>query len=221
MIARRKVSEKMLLSDDKISQIVAAEIDPLNGERLEELRLQNIQSSQRKTEWIKRRQEKLSKINNGRAIMTMMKTKYPKEWLWSDRGLKVGNKIRCIQALSSTLPTMINKTRGRSDMEEKRCRQCCSETEDGQHILSKCELNRKLIQERHDRLVNEIGKELKIKYPNRKVQGERTWRRGAGLIKPDITTVDENGHCIIIELTCPCESIVEYLQQRKVEKERK
>ena len=108
----------------------------------------------------------------------MIPSKHPRDWLWSDRGLKVGNKIRCIQALSSTLPTKINKTRGRTDMEEKKCRQCHLEIENDQHIPSTCEYNKKLIQERHNWLVHKIGKELKSKYPNRKIQLERSWRLG-------------------------------------------
>ena len=35
MIARKKASEKMLLSSDKISQAVASEMDTINGEQLE------------------------------------------------------------------------------------------------------------------------------------------------------------------------------------------
>ena len=221
MIARKKASEKMLLSDDTISQAIATEIDPRNGERLERLRLHNVQPNQRHGEWTKRREERLSKINNGRAIRTMMQSKHPRDWLWSDRGLKVGNKIRCIQALSSTLPIKINKTRGRTDMEEKKCRKCHLKIEDDQHILSTCEYNKKLIQERHNRLVDKIGKELKSKYLNGKIQLERSWQLGTELVKPDITTVDENGHCILIEVTCPYETSTEYLRQRKTEKEQK
>ena len=135
MIARKKASEKMLLSDDTISQTITTKIDPRNGERLEGLRLHNMQPSQRHAEWIKRREENLNKVNNGRATRTMMQSKHPQDWLWSDRGLKVGNKIRCIQAHSSTLPTKINKTRGRTDMEEKKCRQCHLEIGDDQFDL--------------------------------------------------------------------------------------
>ena len=48
MIARKKASEKMLLSNDKISEVVAPEIDPVNGERLEGLKLHDIQTNKRK-----------------------------------------------------------------------------------------------------------------------------------------------------------------------------
>ena len=68
VIARKKASEKMLLSSDKISQTVASEIDPMNDERLEGLRLHNLQPNKRKTTWAERRFENLAKINNGKAI---------------------------------------------------------------------------------------------------------------------------------------------------------
>ena len=48
-------------------------------------------------------------------------------------------------------------------------------------------MNKKLIQEQHNRLVNKIGKELKYKLSKTKVQIEQTWCRGTELIKPDIT----------------------------------
>ena len=78
MIARKITSKNLL----KISQIVAAEIGPLNSEHLERLQLHNVRSRERKTEWIKGRQEKLSKIKNRKAMMTMTETKYPIEWPW-------------------------------------------------------------------------------------------------------------------------------------------
>ena len=121
------------------------------------LRLHNILANKRKTTWVERSLENLTNINNGKAIRTMMSTKHPTGWLWSDKRLRVGNKVRCIQALSSTLPTMINKTKACRALEEKRCWRCHKETEDVQHILSACEMNAKLIQERHNRLVNKIG----------------------------------------------------------------
>ena len=119
MIARKKASKKMLLSNDKISQIVASEINPINGECLEGLKLQNAQANKRKTTWTDRKLANISKINNRHAIRTMILIKHPRDWLWSEKGLRVWNKVRCVQALLSTLPTMINKTRGCMDMEEK------------------------------------------------------------------------------------------------------
>lgn len=49
MTARKEASEKMLLSDNKVSQTVATEIDPRNGERLEGLRLYKTRPNQRHT----------------------------------------------------------------------------------------------------------------------------------------------------------------------------
>ena len=83
--------------------------------------MHNILANKRKTTWAERSLENLTKINNGKAIRTMMPTKHPTGWLWSDKGLRVGNKVRCVQALSSTLPTMINKTKACRSLEEKRC----------------------------------------------------------------------------------------------------
>ena len=48
-IARKKANEKMLRSDDAVAQAVALEMDLVNGEHLEGLRLHNINTSQRKT----------------------------------------------------------------------------------------------------------------------------------------------------------------------------
>lgn len=116
---------------------------------------------------------------------------------------------------------MVIKTRGHTDMDEKKCRRCWLEAEDNQQILCKCKGNRKMIQERDSRLVNKITKELKINNPGSKVQIERTCQRDTELVKPDITVVNEDGHCVIIEVTCPYESSFEYFQQRKTDKEKK
>ena len=94
--------------------------------------------------------------------------------------------------------------------------------EDDQHILSVCTMNKKLIQEQHNRLVNEIDKKLKDKFPETKVQIEQSWRRGTKLIKPDVATIYENkGHCVIVKLTCPYDLNKDYFQQRRSEKEKK
>ena len=68
----------------------------------------------------------------------------------------------------------VNKRSGRTDVEEKHCQRCRLEIEDDHHILSACVMNSNIIQERHNSLVNKIGKELKSNLPDRKVQIERT-----------------------------------------------
>lgn len=80
-------------------------------------------------------------------------SKVSRDWIWTDRGLKPGDKIRCLQAFSNTTPNIINKTRGESDMQLRKCRQCKEELDDDKHILSKCKLSNGLITKRHDHLV--------------------------------------------------------------------
>ena len=72
--------------------------------------LQSTQGNQTKSAWSKRKLDDLKGINNSKAIRTMMATKHHRGWLCSDKGVKTRNKVRCIQALSSTVQTMINKT---------------------------------------------------------------------------------------------------------------
>ena len=55
MIAGKNVSEKMLLWDDAVSLTAAIEVDPINGQRLEGLRLQSTQASQKILLWKKMR----------------------------------------------------------------------------------------------------------------------------------------------------------------------
>ena len=131
-------------------------------------------------------------------------------------GIKVGDKIRAIQVLSCTLLTKINKTRGNPNLLSKRCK-CGKSIEDDAHILISCELNHKLIIKRHDHLVNEIAKEIKRGDPTATVCIERHWRQELELVKPDMTLIDK-GHCYIIELTCPYETSIEYLDQRAQDK---
>ena len=84
----------MLLFDDKVSQTVAIEIDPQNGDCLEGMRLHSIQPNQRHSEWIRGRQERLKKISNGRTITTMMESKCSRDWLWLNRGLIRSDAIK-------------------------------------------------------------------------------------------------------------------------------
>ena len=67
---------------------------------------------------------------------------------------------------------VINKTRGCLDMDKKRCCRCLVNIEDDQHILSKWETNKILIQKQHNRLMNKIGEELKQNNPYTKFQLE-------------------------------------------------
>ena len=106
----------MLLSSDKISQTVIFEIDPINGERLETLRLHNLQANKRKTTWAERRFENLAKINDKNAIRTMMLTKHPRGWLWSEKGIESQkqSKVRPDPIINSTKDGKQNKGLHRS-----------------------------------------------------------------------------------------------------------
>ena len=99
----------------------------------------------------------------------------------------------------------VNKTQGNPDMNIKKY-QCRNNIEDDAHILNSCELNHKLITLRqNDHLVSKIAKELKTNYSSTEVWIGRHWRLDLQLLKPDITMTIE-GHCYIIEVTCPYET---------------
>ena len=68
------------------------------------------------------REKLIERQNNGRFMVTTFTSKTSRDWLWTKRGLKVGDKIRAIQALSCSLPTKVNKTRGNPNLTVKRCK---------------------------------------------------------------------------------------------------
>ena len=111
----------------------------------------------------------------------------------------------------------MNKTRGETDILNRKCRQCKREIEDDHHILNKCRANEGLITKRHDYLVKKIAKELQKKDKANKVWLERSWRKGREIVRLDIT-VAKDGHCQIMQATCPYEVSREYLQSRGEEK---
>ena len=144
-------------------------------------------------------------VEESLTFANMTKSKVKRDWLWSNQGLKVGDKMRAIQALSNTLTMNVNKTQGNPDMNIKKY-QCRNNIEDDAHILNSCELNHKLIKLRHnDHLVSKIARELKTNYSSAEVWIRRHWRLDLQLLKPDITMTIE-GHCYIIEVTCPYET---------------
>ena len=56
---------------------------------------------------------------------------------------------------------MINKTRGRGNLDEKRCKRCrLEETEEDAHTLASCKYNKDLITKRHDYVTKKIAMEL-------------------------------------------------------------
>lgn len=126
MLSQKKASEKVKKSEDPIALTIGDRIDPLNGERLERLKMTNTNHSKIKEEQRKRSEEKIEQQNNEKAVITIFDSKISRDWIWTDRGLSPGDKIRCIHALSNTTPTNNNKYRGDMDMTKRRCRQCKS-----------------------------------------------------------------------------------------------
>ena len=220
MISRKKASEKMKLDEDPIARQVRDRINPLNGERLQRIGITGNNWLRIKEEQKKQEERVIARHNNGRAILTMFDSKISRDWIWIERGLSPGDKIRCIQALSNTTPNRMNKTRGETEILKRKCRQCKTEIEDDHHILNKCRANEGLITKRHDYLVKKIAKELQKKDKANKVWLERSWRKGREIVRPDITVV-KDGHCQIIEITCPYEVSREYLQSQGEEKNNK
>ena len=114
-----------------------------------------------KEEQQKKSETRIEQQNNGRAIITIFGSKVARGWIWTERGLSPGDKLRCIQAMSNSTTSMNNKHRGDPDMKKRRCRWSRDGIEDNAHILNKCRMNEGLITKRHDFIVNKIGKELK------------------------------------------------------------
>ena len=130
----------MKASTDPAARAAGDLLLPINEERLQRL---NLHGQKKKEQSYKKMEDELKKMNNGRAIVTAMNSRHRRNWIWTQRGLKPGNKIRLIQALSGTLPTMINKTRGIPDRRKKICTRCRKgEIEDDEHILSRCTFNK-------------------------------------------------------------------------------
>ena len=216
MISRCKATRKMKLSTDPAARATGDELAPQDEDRLARLNL--INAPNMKEEHQRHLEEQLVRQNNGRAMTTMMSSKHRRTWLWTQRGLMPGNKIRLIQALSSTLPTKVNKTRGNQDRRAKICTRCKkNEVEDDGHILARCTYGKDLITKRHDYVSKKIAKELVNQHPTARVWPERSWRLNTQLLQPDITMVDGD-KCYIIEITIPYENSEQYLQQRRTEK---
>ena len=97
-------------------------------------------------------------------------------------------------------------------MSVKQCK-CKNSIEDDAHILDSSKSNHKLITLRHDHLVAKITKELKKSQNSAEIWIDRHWRSDLQLVKPDITML-KDGHCYIVEVTCPYESSMDYPEQR-------
>ena len=206
----------MKTSTDKIARYTGDLITPLNDQRLVRLNLQNINNKREAV--MKHLETQIERQNNGKALMTMIRSKHKRSWLWTKRGLTPGNKLRYMQALSGTLPTKINKTRGKADPNTKKCKRCNSnKIEDHAHILSACPYIKELITKRHDYIVKKLTKEIQINHPNEKVWRQCSWRQGTEIMRPNIALV-KGEEAYIIEITIPYKKNNEYLKQRRQDK---
>ena len=135
MITRTKATKKMKTSQDVIAQYTGDVLTLRNEERLVRLGLQNVN---KKIEEVMRRLEiQLENQNNGKASATSIRSKHKRSWLWMQRDLKPGEKLRYIQALPQTLPTKVNKIRRIADLKMKTCRRCkTNKIEDDAYILA-------------------------------------------------------------------------------------
>lgn len=137
MILRMKASTKMKSSPYQISQYTGDQIDPINGERLRRLKIGGVKSSKNNAQ--NQQEDRIPRQSNEYFITTTFKSKAKSDWQWTNRGLRVGDKVRAIQALSCTLPTKVNKRRGNPHMSIKQYK-CRNGTEDDSHILNNCEI---------------------------------------------------------------------------------
>ena len=216
MITRLKATTKMKLSTDEAARTIGDQLNPHNEQQVQRMRLPN--SINIKEAVYQQMEDRLKRMNNRKSLVTMLQSHHKRQWIRTKRGLTPGNKLRYIQALSGSLPTKVNKTRGIQERQTKICRRCkLREIEDDMNILAKCTFNKDLITNSHDHLVRKIAKELKKAHPNGNNWCERS---GTELMRPGFKMV--NGDRVsIIEVTLPYETSEEYLEKQRSEKKTK
>ena len=111
---RKKASETMVQSSDKVAHEVAVDDDLANGVSLRRLNL-NIQMKDIAKICRTRREEQMLKVMNGKALDTMEKSYIKREWLWYGSSMKSNNRIVCWKILLGMLPVNLSRTRGRAN----------------------------------------------------------------------------------------------------------
>lgn len=102
----------------------------------------------------------------------------------------------------------------------KKCKRCrLNKIEDDAHILAACPHNKNLITKQHDYVVTKLTKELTI-VTRRPEFGERSWKIGTKLLRPDITMVKDD-EVFIAEVTILYETSSQYLERRGQDKIKK
>lgn len=107
----------MKTSTNHIAQHVGDGLTPTNEERL--VRLNLLTTSIKKDEVMERLEQQIERQNIVKSLVTAMRSRHKRSWLWSKRGLTPGNKLRIIEALSGTQPTKVNKTIGITNRQMK------------------------------------------------------------------------------------------------------
>ena len=107
------------MSSDEIARITGDHLNPHNERQVQRLNLPN--SANVKETVYQQMEDRIGRMNNGKSLVTMLKSHHKRQWIWTKRGLTPGNKLRYIQALSGSLLTKINKTRGIRERQLKIC----------------------------------------------------------------------------------------------------
>ena len=143
MVSQYNATTKMKVSGDPVAQYDGDRLTPANEERMGRLNLLSVNN--KKDEIMKRLEEPLNRLNNGRSPVTALQSTHKTSWLWDRHGLTPRNELCLIQTLSETLLTKINKTRGLLDRSLKICKRWkMLQIEDDASVLATCTFNKVL-----------------------------------------------------------------------------
>ena len=84
---RKKSSERMLLSKDRIAAEVAREVDETNEQLTRRFRMQHIPLQDWGKTKQKEREGELEKVKNGKSLKTMLQSHVKRTWLWYGKTL--------------------------------------------------------------------------------------------------------------------------------------
>ena len=213
-----RASEKMAMSEDGVVRVVGARLAQKNRILWNKAGLQGLDLAAARESCEVKRAENLGRNTNGSALKTIATSNsFRRAWMM-DANLKSGNKILIWKAMSGTIPTKINLTRGMPDQALKKCRRCGNTPETDGHILAGCHTSRDAFSKRHNMLCDKVAKELRLNGgPSRRVWRERTCFSDGRQYKPDIVVRDDN-IITVVDMTCPYEKSEDYLHSREDDK---
>ena len=221
VLVRKKGVDKMAVEQsDELARQVAAVLDVQASADVRKLGFYGDVKNFKET-MSRRRTERLRNVRNGGTFIVMGKSHVKREWMFNGRKNLAGtDKVNLVKVLSGTLPTRLNTSRGGNDPRQKLCRRCKRAVESDIHVLNECSMNKGLIMERHDRIVNKIAKEIKIRNRAAIVQLERSYVVGLRSYKPDLT-LRTGSNLTFIDVTCAYENTDQILGNRERVKELK